>query len=307
MNKKQICKITYSNKPGSWEKEPPTHERYGICLGDDKFLLENGSIIDTHDKRISRDTAFKTREFIEDMTRPVVPKDNRGWYDLAVADASATRNVPAEIREAMEKAYDAVDRMVRMQAKYEKMQEMFLKDMKEQNSAVKEMPAACRQARGTLTKEEFVKAFVSALPENLRREMQDSRQRNYSGSLDGEYEVSMYNNIQIRRSVWFAKWAKPSYSFLEYDDTRMIIDNPEKDPNYVRDLKNYSRPLSVSQKIEEYITIGDKNSLEYHGSYYVKVDPGKELTKDYAQKLADEFSGRKRSKNVEKEQNEMER
>jgi hypothetical protein len=76
----------------------------------------------------------------------------------------------------------------------------------------------------------------------------------------------------------------------------MIIDNPEKDPNYVRDLKNYSRPLSVSQKIEEYIAIGDKNSLEYHGSYYVKVDPGKELTKDYAQKLADEFSGRKKTK-----------
>ena len=296
MNKKQICKINYSNKPGSWEKDPPTHECYGICLGDDKFLLENGSIIDTLYKRISRDTAFKTRDYIGDMTRPVIPRDNREWYDLAVADASATRNVPAEIREAMEKAYDAVDKMIRMQAKYEKMQEMFLKDMKEQNSAVKEMPAACRQARGTLTKEEFAKAFYEALPQSIKNEMENSWQRDYSGSYEGDYKVSMYSNIQIERSVWFDKWAKPSYSYLEYDDTRMIIDNPEKDPNYVRDLKKYSRPLSVSQKIEEYITIGDKNSLEYHGSYYVKVDPGKELTKDYAQKLADEFSGRKKTK-----------
>lgn len=295
MNKKQICKINYSDKP-SWEKGPIDHESYGICLGNDIFLLEDGKVIDTHGKRMSRNTAFKTREYIEDMAVPVIPKDNRSWYDLAIADASATRNVPSEIREAMEKAYDAVDKMIRMQAKYEKMQEMFLKDMKEQNSAVKEMPAACRQARGTLTKEEFAKAFYEALPQSIKNEMENCWQRGYSGSYEGDYKVSMYNNIQIERSVWFDKWAKPSYSFLEYDDTRMIIDNPEKDPNYVRDLKKYSRPLSVPQKIEEHITIGDKNSLEYHGSYYVKVDPGKELTKDYAQKLADEFSGRKKTK-----------
>lgn len=308
MNKKQICKINYSNKPSSWEKEPPIYERYGICLGDDKFLLENGSIIDTHNKCISRDTAFKSREYIEDMERPVIPKDNRSWYGLAVADASATRNVPAEIRTSMEKAYDAADKMIRMQEKYEQMREAFLSQMKEQNNIVREMPPVCRQVRGTLTKAEFAKAFYDALPDNIRREMENSTQRNYSGGLDGKYEVHMYQNIQIERSVWFAKWAKPSYSFLEYDDTRMIIDHPEKDPNYVRDLKDHSRPLSVPQKIEEYITIGDKNSLEYHGSYFIKLDPGKELTKGYAQKLADDFCGKKRGKTVENDlQEDLER
>ena len=238
MNKKQICKINYSNNS---LKESVDHESYGICLGDDKFLLENGSIIDTHGKRMSRKTAFKTGEYINDitdMTVPVIPKDNRSWYDLATADASATRNVPSEIREVMEKAYDAVDKMIRMQAKYEKMQEMFLSDMMKQNSIVKEMPSVCRQVRGTLTKAEFAKAFYEALPQSIKNEIENSRQRDRDGSLEDGYEVRMYQNIQIERIVLFDKYAWPSYSYLEYDDTRMIIDNPEKDPNYVRDLKN---------------------------------------------------------------------
>lgn len=313
MNKKQICKINYANKYASWDKEAVEHECYGICLGDDKFLLEDGKIIDTHDKTMCRNNAYTTysdygRADLDIMTRPVIPAGRNSWYELSIADASATRNVPLAIREAMEKSYTAVEKMIKMQESFEKMKNMFLDEMKQQCETVKEMPAVCRSERGVLTKAEFVKAFYDALPESLRYQMENSEQRNYNGNMQGKYEVSMYSDIQISRSVWFDKYAKPSYSFLEYDDSRMIIDHPEKNADYVRDLKKYSRPLPVDGKkfdFEEYISIGDKNSLEYQCSYMVKIDPKKELTADYAKKLAEEFGGR--TKDKEKDEEEYER
>jgi hypothetical protein len=300
MNKKQICHITFTPGPYSWGLKP--FDGYGICLGNDRYLLENGMMF-TDKGDGTGAAASKFYEFSHNADCYLKTDRSAKLNDVSV---TATRNVPQEVRDAMENAYVSARKMDQMAEKFFETRDAFNKLMKEEEAAINAMPAAVRQVRGTLSKDEFVDAFISALPPYVKAAMDNSRQKGYDGNYSRPYEVSFGSNIEIYRSVWIEKWARPSFTYVEYDDTRCMCSDAEKNPEYQGYMRKYSKPLPVSKKadFEEYLTLGDKNSLEYHGSYTVHVDDRKPLTRAYAKKLADEFVGK--TKGMDREE-EMER
>ncbi len=304
MNKKQVCKISCDTQ---WGK---SFNGYGICVGDDLFLLENGYVLAMAGEKREKNLLCDRGLFALYMNNMYDMIDNMAgtsWERVTEINVSATRNVPTDIREAMENAAENLIQMRKLHERFQEDKEKFNRMMEERNKVVKAMPAIVRESKGLLSKDEFAKAFEEALPENVRYAMEHSAQRNYSGNMEGNFKVNIYSNIQIERHVWIDKWAKPSFTYLEYDDTRAMYDDAETFPEYKEYLKKYSKRLPVSPKAEfsEYLALGDKNSLGYYGMYFIEIDDRKPLTKEYAEKLADEFAGIKRTKN--KDNYDMER
>ncbi len=302
MNKKQICKISYDDFFGR-----TANNIYGICLYGNVFLLETGKLIDIATKRLDTQPIMKDDNILEnikqtlDSSRADIIRLNDRWTSLKSVTVNNTRNVPGKIRETLEETYDIVSRMIKIQNKFKEIENDYIEEMCKLNKLTRGMPEKIRAERGTLSKDEFVKVFYDSLSDEVKYAMNNSKVRGYNG-LDGEYAVEMYSqNIEINREVWIDKWASPSYSYMEYDDTTHI--DRDQDPKaYDRDLKKYSRPLPVKDKIKEYLSLGDKKSLEYHGSYTIAVDPKKELTKEYAIQLADKFCGTSKTRKADKEE-----
>ncbi len=298
MNKKQICKVSFSSR---FDANKTLYDGYGICIGNDMLLLENGGVFDSKQHRYSENLFVCTNDTYS----------KRDFRDcVGACDVTNTRCVPQEIREAMEAAADSAIQMLKLYERFEESKQQFNRMMKEREGAIKVMPSEIRKSRGVLSKQEFLQAFLDALPQDVSYAMKHSTQRGYNG-MDGEYKASIYNHIQIHRSVWIDKWAEPDFAYREYDDTWQIRSDAESYPSYQKLLKQYHKPLPVSKSagFEEYLSIGDKRSLEYECTYIVRIDPDKPLTKDYAQKLAYEFCGQKRDKygNLTRDPNEIDR
>ena len=298
MYKKQICKVSFTGCYGDND-----YNGYGIYIGNGDILLENNKVLTEVQSGPNKGAyAKKDRLIVWDGSTYI-----RNTHGEVVKDAkiSATRNVPEDIRAAMETAGVSAIKMLQMAEKFEKIKSEYTGKMESELEVIKSIPEKIRNAKGTLSEQEFVDYFLRSLSPTVKSSMQSSSQRGYYGS-DGNWGAKIYsNNLIISRSVLIDK-CTPSFTYLEYDDTRMMCDDAEKNPEYKRYMNDYSKKLPVKGTISEYLDIGDKNSLSYYGSYSIKLNPKKALTKDYAKELADKFCGVERNKEVDLDE-ELER
>lgn len=292
MYKKQICKVSFKSRYNNGND----YNGYGICIGDNSLLLENNNIL----KEIQEGNykgQYKLKNSLFTNINGIYTKNRYG--DLVNnVKISATRNVPEDIREVMENAGTSAIKMLQMEEKFNRIKDEYTEKIKAELENVTNMPEKIRASKGTLSKQEFIDCFTKNLSSKVKYAMENSVQRGYSGE-DGNWEINIYsNNLTLRREVWIDKWATPSFTYLEYDDTRQISSDAEKNPEYQSYMRKYSKHLPVKEKIEEYLSLGDKNSLEYYGEYTIKLNPKCELTKEYAAEIANKFCG------VEKEKEE---
>lgn len=292
MRPKQICKVSYDVR-NYRDETVRSFQGYGVCINDHCFLLEDGKyLICNEGKRpVEYNSLFTFNAY--NGSENVRLTESPCFTGVCIAELSigATKNVPASIRTSMEEAGEATIKMIKMEQKFSEMRTEYVKQMKEQKNYIENMPAVVRGERHELSLNEFRDKFYEALSEDVKYAMRNATQRGYNG-MCGEYEVEINSDsIQISRDVWIEKYATPSFTYLEYDDTRCFISGAEKTEEYQSYIKNYSRPLPVKAEMKSYLSLEDKNSLECHNFYVIPLDHKKRLTEDYAKSLADKFCG----------------
>ena len=293
---KQICKISYGIPYGQ------SYKGYGICVGDNTFLLENGAVLEAdkvHIGRFNFDTS-RLRDGRQNIPDFYPGSANGGLTNISI---SATRNVPANIRAAMEEAADAFIKSKKIYERFEKVRNAYVQAVEEPVAILNGLADKLNKCKGVLNKQEFTEAFKESLSRDVKVAMELATKHGFYGT-EGEYEVMLYGNeLSIERNVIINKWCTPPYTYLEYDDTRQMCQDAEKHPEYIKTLKKYSYPLPVNAKIEEWLELGDKNTLTYRGEYHIKLDKDKPLTRDYAVQLAREFAGTTKNyeENIEEE------
>lgn len=289
MNKKQICKVNYEVKP--YGKEPQAHTQYGICVGDNTYLMEDGYVMDVKTLRV---TSTHNLELFGNS-------NFSGSFRVESSSVSATRNVPPDIRERMEEAYTAFTNAMQAKQKFEKLKAMYEKEMSGYQETLKAFPTEIKHCRGILNAQEFLNAFMEALPEYVKAAMQAKPKVNYWGTKSGDYSVKTYGDnvrgsrIYIDTRVDIQKYFRESsFTFEEYDGTIMMTDDAEETPEYQQYIRKYSHPLPVKQDLTyEQLSVGnDKDFLCYEAGYEIEIK--KPMTKKYAEELADKFSGREK-------------
>lgn len=312
MNKRQIYKVHYKQQWGGKESTC-----YGICIDNEHLLLEDMTLLLAEKNQISRPIIqnngyyssiaahLDKSQYMFLSLQEMSIKAPNATDALSEVDVNATRNVPGKIREALEGAYESVSKMLKMEEKLNKLLIEYLEERGKLNDQVIDVPEICRASRGTITQEEFAEVFKENLSDEVRYACDHSAVKGYNG-MAGNYNISMVAGgqvLHISREVDIEKWATPSYSFLEYDDTRQLDRNLDSKA-YDADLKKYSRPLPVKAQIHESLNLGDKNYLSYYGGYNIQLKSGKELTAEYAKELAEKFCGIDRTLESDEEEEE---
>ena len=281
-NKGQIYKISFK---GKYEIGP--FSGYGICIGDDDFILEDGRRL--KEGGVSSDNLiikyFGGLHSIYGITTR--------YPGVGEVTVSPTRCVPPIVREKLGEMGKHFVLAIKASAKMKAYIDEYNHAMEETITSINEWASDIRKASGVLSKQEFLEAFKDALPDEIKDQMLNSKQKGYGGE-DGEWEFSISpGSIGLYRGVYIDKWCTPSFTFLEYDDTRQMVQDAEKNPEYQNYMRKYSKHLNVSDdyKIEEYLSLEDKNTLNYHGHYIIPYDTSKPLTEEYAKELAEDFAG----------------
>lgn len=291
MNKKQICKVNYEKK---YVDETSKHQMYGICVGDNEFLLETGYILNTEAPLI-----YSPFEVLRSGKEPSQYRGTR----ITAASASATRNVPADIREYMEEAYTAFTNAMTATKKFLKIREMYDKEMAGYDKTLNALPTEIKHCRGILDQNEFLEAFLAALPDTVTKAMKEQPKTNYWGNKSGDYSCSIYGKqIVLSTDVEIQKYFRESsFTYQEYDGSIMLTDDAKKQPAYQKYISKYSHPLPIKTPLsDEYLSVGgDKDFLIYQAEYCIEIK--KAMTKEYAQELADDFCGIKRQKNLQED------
>ncbi len=287
MNQKQIYEVLY--KPLYGGKETSC---YGICLDRNHLLLEDLSLILIKEQKISvpilRSIAPARLPNIASALRngnssllnlQQIALQSPNANSLSTFEVEVAEDVPGPIKKALEEAYEVANKMLEAEEKLNEILAQYCEEQKALTEQIKNVPEICRNARGTITEGEFVEAFIDNLSDDMRHAMERA---------DYTIEMSPTGQINIRRDVEIEPWAKPSYSYLEYDGTRFLDRSSEA---YDTDLKKYSSPLPVGTKIRESLNLGDKDWLYYVGEYEIPLEASRELTKEYAKELAMAFCG----------------
>lgn len=255
MNKKQVVKVTLSY---SWQPKEKL-EMYGIVIDDNRILLENGNLCKLDNKKYGEDV-----------------------------QVSATRNVPAGIRTALEEAYP---KFVEAEKIDEQVHALHTRWRELNDEIEKDLPAKIRAARGVLSRTEFVKEFEN----NLKPDVQQALH-------SGDYRLELYGKtLTIEREAYIEKWYRNENEicYQEYDGEMFIRDGAEKTKIYQDIVKRYSKPLPVKGcEMKEGLCFGDKSTLMYRGIYEISVE--KQLTKEYAKELSDKFCGGKEKQKAKK-------
>ena len=192
-----------------------------------------------------------------------------------IKEAKQTRLKP-EVKAVFLEMYDVM--VTKM--KLEKTRDQVMDDLRSCNLTLRKMPDKLQNAKGYLDNKEFTNLFHDSLSDKVKREIRD-----YDYVFTPPFGRSM--KIQISRDVDIQKWYRGALVEQEYDGTYFIADGAEKMSEYKAYIRKYSRPLSVTGKLNEDLGLGDKNWLYYNACYEIPVT--KEMTKDYAKELARKF------------------
>lgn len=308
MNNGQIFKI---------KNEKTGDSIYAICYSEKEklFLDENGK----HYKLAYSDYAQKEMlyKYYNDtlpLRKDIMGSSNKdSMRDLTI---SPTRNVPQTIRDGLTACYGYLRSEIKTAENVNKLIENMNKCEEGYKEQLKKMTEKYRTEEGILSNEDFIEAFKNSLSSSVKSAMNNSTQRGY-WSEEGEWEFNTVkfvdthkiSRIDLDRSVSIQKYATPSFTYLEYDDTRCMRSDAAKTKEYQDYIKRYHRPLPVPAEMNEYLSLEDKNTLTYYASYRIELNKNKPLTKEYAKELADKFCGIKKERNVEveKDENDYER
>lgn len=292
MNKGQIVKLTYTVKD-YWNGNKK-FEGYGICINPEKnlFVAEDMYMVNTERVSVSP---------VPDMARQYV--SGRYPYGAGFREATvtinATRNVPGETRTALTDMGLEALCLLNETKKYLEVKDKFEASIQNRTSKIEKDSKSIRENRGLLTKDEFLKEFMHDLSDPVKNAYANGGCRGYSGTT-GIWESNIYGNrIDFHRSCWIDKYIGNKYDFTyrEYDGELSIRDETGQ---YKRIKEQYRRELPLKDaKLEDYLTVGDKESLEYQQYYRVEFDGNKPLTKAYAKELADKVCGISKTKKQE--------
>lgn len=180
--------------------------------------------------------------------------------------------------------YDMYNICIRKE-KLEKERDEAIRMIRQLQDILQKMPDKIQNANGFLSYQEFIGAFANALPKNLKQEIDRFAYR-FETPMGICY--SSENAIMLSRFADIQKYYHGVLTEQEYDGTYQLRHNCEKDREYKRLLQKYSKPLSVKQKINEGLTLGDKDWLSYSGFYQIPIK--KNMTAEYAKNLAASFS-----------------
>lgn len=177
-----------------------------------------------------------------------------------------TRNVPEEIKEILsDGAYN-----VRLSLEAYIEAEQLNKEAEKGRTAIYKIKELIATVNGTLTEDDFIKAFKNELG---LAEIWDVSYSSYNNSLRIEHREDIEKYFR-----------SGSFVYEEYDGTMMMCPGCEKDPEYQKYIKRYRRELPIKAKLNERLSLGDKDWLTYYGYYDIPLK--EKLTEDYAKTLA---------------------
>ena len=142
-----------------------------------------------------------------------------------------------------------------------------------------------------LSKSDFKAALMENLPDDIKQKMK-------SGGWDFDSPIGIAyssNDIYISREEVIDKYIDTEYSFVYrdgYGDIRMISECA-KDKQYQLLLRVSRKELPIKAKFTDTLSVGDKCTLIYSACYHIPLE--KDLTPDYAKKLAAKLVGKTRS------------
>ena len=196
-------------------------------------------------------------------------------YGFYIASMSGTRGVPEEAKNIFKEMLKNRKAEEKAEEEKKKAEETVWKLKSERSKMEKELTAAF----GLLTDSEFCDAFLHALPANVSFAI--SR---------GNFRMDISDDsLRIYREEYIEKYFRQaSFVYEEYDGTIFLKDNAERTKEYREYLNEYSRTLPVKAKIAEWLSIGDKDCLTYHGEYRIPLKSKKD--KKYAEELAKKFA-----------------
>lgn len=276
MKAKQIVKVRFNNE-----------EMYGVCLGENKLLLENGRVIlDVNDPFIYK---------------PFLDYTSYG-YPIGVMETilhegfarglkiSNTRNVPSEIRSVLEKACGAYNHAVEIMNKINPL----LKQLGQERKVVADIPADIRDGGGFLLPHEFEYMFLCSLTGEVGRRVRECEEQcvGYYNAPE-PFEASVFHSdthLYLQRTVLIDRnFRNGSFIYKGDDGNVHLKPNAQKDPDYQWYLKQHSSPLPVKNyEYTETLNVGGNGFFTYCLSYDIPLT--KPLTEHYAQELAKAFS-----------------
>ena len=142
-----------------------------------------------------------------------------------------------------------------------------------------------------LSKSDFTAVLMENLPDDIKHKMKLG-----GWDFDSPTAISYSSkDLYISREEILDKYIGTTYSFVYrdgYGNIRMR-DECEKYKYYQSLLKSCRKELPIKAEFTETLSIGDKESLIYSACYHIPLD--KDLTPDYAKKIAAKLVGKTRS------------
>lgn len=262
MNRKQVVKV--KETVNAWGKVE-TNNYYGIAINENQVLLENSRVV-----------------------------AEGSMYNTTV-EISATRNVPSALRKSLE---DGLSAYLDLEKKRKEL-EILTKEVNSLRRFVNEtMPLECNKAKGYLSDREFIEIFEKNLSRPVKQELERCKHLNvgYGSYRDDngtpyDFYIENYKGkaLRLERNVDISKYYRTENEMVyqEYDGCMQFHNGAEKTKTYKKYISEYSNPLPVKSKCEEFLELGDKDYLIYNCVYRIPLD--KPLTEEYAKKLAEDF------------------
>lgn len=207
---------------------------------------------------------------------------------ISKENCSRTRNVPPEVRQAMDNIASICLKRIKLEEKQKKVLEQLKNDKNALDNEVNDAFKALREAQGVISYKEFAEIFYNALPSDIKNKM--GRLKYKIGGFPDAYGYDD-NHLYIDRTVMMYKQEKRiPYAYIEYDGTWMLYDDAEDMEAYKKDIERYEKPLPVKMPIHSHIWTGDKFSTWYSGIYAIEIK--ERMTEEYAKELAKKFAKR---------------
>ena len=190
-----------------------------------------------------------------------------------IVKATATRSVPATAREVLASIY-------KWEAKEGPKWDARIRELEKQRDAARaaagadDVKKALATATGAMTEgafQESVRARLSA--------------RIPSFGADG-WTVSLWGHrLSVRREVDIQKYYRGPLAYLEYDNTMSLVPDAESTAEGQAVIRRHRRELPLRAKLEESLSLGDKDWLVYEARYELADLDGLLLTEELAEEV----------------------
>lgn len=143
-----------------------------------------------------------------------------------------------------------------------------------------------REAKGVISRDEFVDAFYEALPDRVKDAM---KQYGYSvGSTPYALGYDDQSYLTHQKLIAYKYNKSIPYAYEEYDGNWICVTRLKRWKHTKKTSKRTKNCIPVSIPINSYMWTGDKFSTWYSGVYEIAIEG--DMTKEYAKELAKKFA-----------------